>query len=78
MLSKEACTPRRFQAWGTFLVLKSLSSSPSGCICSETLALAINGLDSETDGSISIRFLPEFLAKNQPAIISLNLLWPEP
>ena len=51
-----------------FLSFKTafLVSLASGRRCSEIHALAFNGLATETDGSISIRFLPEFLAKNQP------------
>ena len=41
----------------------------SGRRCSEVHALAYSGLATEQDGSVSIRFLPEFLAKNQPSSV---------
>ena len=51
-----------------FLSFKTafLIALASGRRCSEIHALAIKGLATETDGSISIKFVPEFLAKNQP------------
>ena len=39
----------------------------SGRRCSEVHALQNSSFAKEPDGSISLRFLPEFLAKNQPA-----------
>ena len=39
----------------------------SGRRCSEVHALHYSDLATEPDGSISVRFLPEFLAKNQPS-----------
>ena len=54
-----------------FLTYKTvfLIALASGRRCSEVHALAYSGLAREQDGSISIRFLPEFLAKNQPSSV---------
>ena len=54
-----------------FLTYKTvfLIALASGRRCSEVHALAYSGLATEQDGSISIRFLPEFLAKNQPSSV---------
>ena len=44
-----------------------LVSLASGRRCSEIHALSARGVSLEPDGSYSLRFLPGFLAKNQPA-----------
>ena len=51
-----------------FLAYKTafLIALASGRRCSEIHALQFGSLAYEPDGSISLRFLPEFLAKNQP------------
>ena len=51
-----------------FLSFKTafLISLASGRRCSAIHALAFKGIATEPDGSMSIRFIPEFLAKNQP------------
>ena len=53
----------------SFLSYKTafLIALASGRRCSEVHALRYNSLAKEPDGSISLRFVPEFLAKNQPA-----------
>ena len=51
-----------------FLSFKTafLVALASGRRCSEVHALSKNSVATEPDGSMSVRFLPEFLAKNQP------------
>ena len=51
-----------------FLSFKTafLTALASGRRCSAIHALAFRGVATEPDGAISLRFIPEFLAKNQP------------